>query len=250
MYDRVMIPGILSEADGVIALSMEDSKFLGGFCDMNRITIIPNGLDIEYINQVLLANKQPLIDSFESKKVILFVGRLVPHKGAQYLLKSIKIYSKDIRKNNTILLIVGNGPQQLYLKQFVNENKIDDLVFFTGLITDNKKFEYFQKSHIFVLPSLSEGLPTTILEAMFFGLPVIATDLPVIRQYFSDNLIIIPEKDPERLGKALLLLIQNQKLCQNLSVKAKEKIIHEFTWHKIIQNYLEFYMDRHSKHIY
>lgn len=242
MYDRVMIPGILSEADGVIALSQEDLEFLGEFGDRNNITIIPNGLDTETIEMSLLQSNNASHDTYKFQKNILFVGRLVPIKGTEYLLKSIKIISQDLRNYGVRIIIIGDGPQLLELKQFVFNNKIDDLVTFTGQITETQKLiDYYQKSQIIVIPSISEGFPSTVLEAMYFGVPIISTDLLVMRQYFSDAVILVPPKDPERLGNAILTLVQNPDFCEKLSKIGKETVLNEFRWDKLIYRFLAEY---------
>lgn len=243
VYEKLFIKEILKGADRIVALSNSDSEFLGSFNKINKINVIPNGIDI------IKKDPQPDLDFDQflmkneifNKNIIFFAGRLIESKGLNFLIDSIDKYKSNLDNSNFIVVIAGKGPHFKNLQFQCQRYKLTHLVKFIGDLPFCNIIKIYHKSKIFILPSISEGFPTTVLEAMYFGIPVIATDIPVMRQYFSDTAILVPPRDPVCLGKAILYLMQNPDIGRELSRKGKEKVIKEFTWDKIVQQYLKLY---------
>jgi len=179
-----------------------------------KYAIIPTGIDIEKFSE-----------NSKGSRNITFIGRLIDVKGADYL---IKAFCKLDKKRNYKLIIVGDGPQRKELEKIACRE-----VFFTGWRSDIP--EILQATEIFVLPSLSEGLPVALLEALASGKACIVTDIGLpVKNYF--NAIVVPPKDVESLQKAILKLINDKKLRKKLSHNARRSA-EKFSWKKCIEEY-------------
>jgi len=243
LYENLFFNKLLSASDRCIALSESDAQFLASFVPKNRINIIPNAID----SAELLCNSRTEINQFlkiynlENKKIILFVGRLIPVKGINYLIEAFRLVKKKIKDPSVVLLIVGDGNEYNPLNEIVKKNDLIDSVLFTGELSKIYINYLYQSSYLFVLPSLSEGFPTTILEALYYGIPVIGTDIPVMKQNFSDSALLVPQRNSRALADAILFLLLNSDFAFQLSMKGKDKVIKNFTSDSIVKKYLEVY---------
>lgn len=119
------------------------------------------------------------------KKVIMFVGRLVKVKGVDILLRAFA----QLGRSDAVLVVVGDGPERQNLEKLALSLGISDRVIFTGWRDDASKLVSI--ADVFVLPSLSEGLPQALLEALAHGVPCIVSDIPQLRglpvRYFESG---------------------------------------------------------------
>lgn len=154
---------------------------------------------------------------YKIPKTILFSGRLTHEKGVNYLIKAIKLLKDS--NFSLILLVCGDGPEKEKLQKLVDDLNLDRDIKFLGFIPWGKKlFEIYTKSDIFILPSLSEGVPKVLLEAMARGLPIIATNVGGIPDIINhmENGILIPPKSPEAIAEAVKLLVKNEELRRKI----------------------------------
>jgi glycosyltransferase involved in cell wall biosynthesis len=244
LYEKIVIKELVKNGDRCIVLTKKDAEFIASE-GMNQelIKIIPNGIipselknltDIE-INQFLHQY------NLENKKIILFVGRMISSKGVDCLIKAfsrIKNYDSD---SSLMLVLVGDGDQLKSLKQIVSDFNLSNSVKFLGELSFSDTIKFYQTSRIFVLPSLSEGFSTTILEALYFGLPVIASDIPVIRENFSDSLTLVPPNNEKALADAIFKLLKESEMTDCLSAIGKNTVITNYTWDKIIDEYEDLF---------
>lgn len=151
----------------------------------------------------------------DGKKVILFVGRLAEKKGVSYLIDAM-------RKIDAKLVIVGNGPLMNRLKK--EAEPYADKVMFLGSKTHEELKYIYASADIFAAPSITaddgdmEGVPTTILEAMASGLPIVANRTGGIPEVIFDgeNGLLCDEKNVEQLIDNLNLLLTNEQLYKNI----------------------------------
>ena len=101
----------------------------------------------------------------------------------------------------------------------------------------------YKSSDVFVLPSLSEGLPTVILEALYFQLPVIATDIPGISEYFKDYTFLVTPKDEQKLAEILLKLSDEEELIKTRkkTYMGKKLVETSYSWKSIAKEYEKLY---------
>jgi len=179
---------------------------------------------------------------------LLFVGRLNPVKGLEYLIDAMGL----LRNWNLRLTIVGNTyflPEYTRkIKDKIEELGIGDQIDFKGEISDpNDLLKLYETSDILVLPSVWDTSPITIIEAMCVGLPVVATAVGGIPDWVEDGTtgILVPPKDPEALSVALRELIQQPLLRQSMAQAAYNKSIpfRGRTWKNVGKDYHQALQD-------
>ena len=182
----------------------------------DKIKVTPNAVDLKKYNPQTVTNFAQEIRLSSIKPVILFVGNLVPQKGLEYLMKA-----KRLLKSDAELVIVGDGPLMAELKQTVKKDKIKD-VFFTGARKDVNRI--MPAADVFVLPSVSEGFPITIIEALASGLPVVATRVGGIPDVVTEEVgITVEPRDPHALARGLNTILENSKIRSKMKKAARSK---------------------------
>jgi glycosyltransferase involved in cell wall biosynthesis len=146
------------------------------------------------------------------------IGRLVPQKGHEYFLQAARLML-DIMPNARFL-IVGEGPLETKLKRLTAELALDDAVEFLPYQMDLRTI--YARSYAVVLPSLYEGVPVVLNESMSMGVPVIATNVSGIPEHVVDgqNGLLVPARDAQSLGLAMLKLAKKPELRSSLSLGA------------------------------
>ncbi|HET6513623.1 MAG TPA: glycosyltransferase [Thermodesulfovibrionales bacterium] len=170
----------------------------------------------------------------EEVPIIVSVGRLVPQKGYDVLLKS---FSMVVKEMDARLMILGEGPEKESLSRLANDLAIGEKVSFVGFL--NNPFAFISKADVFVLSSHYEGLPTVILEAMACGIPVVSTDCKYGPREILENGhygLLVPTGDADALSREIVSLLKNRVLRERLSRLGKERI-KDFSPERIIQQY-------------
>ncbi|AYK15552.1 glycosyltransferase family 4 protein [Methanosarcina flavescens] len=197
--------------------------------------------DVEVIGNGVDENLFCPIQNKTNEKYILYTGRLSYRKGlVDFIECGISVCSRYPDVN---FKLTGKGPLFEKLKGIVHESGYQDRFEFLGHVEKSKLIELYQNATIFVLPSHYEGLPTTLLEAMSCGLPVVATavsgNLDVIES--GKNGILVPIKSPDRMAEAVSFLLDNEKLRTELGIAARKTIEQKFTWSAISDKILRCY---------
>jgi glycosyltransferase involved in cell wall biosynthesis len=154
-----------------------------------------------------------------------FVGRLCKQKNLDILLEAAAIIDCK-SKTSFSIVIVGEGPDIISLKQKTCNLGLQKKVLFTGRVDENRKRELLQSFDVFVLPSIYEGCSISLLEAMASGKALIASDIPSIRQIVQNNkeALLFDPYNPEELKDAIVKLVDNPDLIRILGNNAIEKI--------------------------
>jgi len=191
-----------------------------------------------------------LLKEFRSKitsqdhKIILFLGRLVEHKGVNYLIKSIP----EISTKNVHLIIAGKGIMEKEWKQLTKSLGLEKQITFFGSPSHEELGWLHGISDIFVCPSIidargnTEGLGLVIPEAMESGLPVIASAVGGIVDIIKNesNGLLVPQKDPTSIAKAIERIISDKKLEKKFIENSKETL-KEFSTKIIAEKYFDLY---------
>ncbi len=214
----------MNSVDKVLCYTETDRNRLRQRRISTPINVIPNGINCDQFS--------PSMDRLD-KKQILFVGRLKPGKGAKYLIDAfVKLHKYH---PNYDLLLVGEGPLKNELKSYASNLDINDCIKFVGQVPNDKIVSYYQESDVFVLPSLSEGLPRTVLESMACETPVIVTDLEQLVDIIDGCGLTVSPESPEDIFRQLKKLLENDQLRTDMGIKARKKVLEGFSWEQTVQ---------------
>ena len=228
-------------ADTLIAVSSELASHLvsRGFSD-KKIKIIRNGINVDSLKENIHAlprDKQHFAD--ETTFIFGVVGRLVPVKGHRYLFAAFK----RLLENDCIvrLLVLGNGPLEQEYRNAVRDMGITEQVCFLGFV-DNP-LDYVVDFDAFVMPSLNEGIPLALLEAMGLGVPVIASRVGGIPEVVNDGStgLLVEPQSVDGLYNACLRLFRDADLRKGLATRAEKHIKDDFSAGKTVQETLALY---------
>jgi glycosyltransferase involved in cell wall biosynthesis len=217
IYDRIDLLA-LRAFDRVVAVSEPIAAWLrkSGIVP-GKLSVIQNGIDIEKFDG---SPRPALRDELNlgRRPVIGTVGRLHPEKGARFLI----LAAREVLQQHpdAVFAFVGEGPERAELEALARETGVAGSVVFTGARVDMPPV--YQSFNILVLPSLNEGTPMTLIEAMAMRRPVIATDVGGVGKVVSDGEtgLLVKAGDPAALGAAVLRLLGNAELCAALSSRA------------------------------
>lgn len=164
--------------------------------------------------------------------LIAWVGRLIQVKGLAFLIEAVSIMKKKSLQFK--LVLVGDGPDRISLEALVKEKGLSGQVIFAGQRHDVPQI--LAASDIFVLPSLSEGLPIALLEALAAARPTVVTSigLPVKP---GKTALVVPPKDAVALAKSLERLMQDGTLRANLGKNGRALVKTKFNWKKAVKGY-------------
>jgi glycosyltransferase involved in cell wall biosynthesis len=174
-----------------------------------------------------------------SLPVIGTVGRLVEQKGHKYL---IEAHAQIIRQYGPVnLLLVGDGELRQELEAQVQRCGTADFVHFAGFQKDVAPF--IQACDIGVMPSLFEVFSLSMLEFMALGKPVVASDHSSFLEAFTDgvNGLIVPRRDSERLAEAILRLLANEKMRDQLGKAGLQRVRENFSFERLAQDMMNLY---------
>lgn len=143
----------------------------------NRIIPIQNGVDTERIDNLLVSSPQ----KHEGRIIFVYVARMVPVKNHGFLLDVLK------KVKNTKVCFEFIGAKDENIEKRVKEEGLSDRVIMTGLIPRNEVFRKLQEAHYYISSSVLEGLPVSLLEGMYVGLPAIVSDIPQHAEISSDS---------------------------------------------------------------
>lgn len=212
-----------------------------------RVKVLYNPVDI---GKILQCSQEPL-NSYQEifeHPVVITMGRITEQKGQQYLLRAFKLVKE--RMPNAKLAILGSGELQASLLQLAKDLHIERDVHFLGW--QKNPFSFLARSKVFVLPSLWEGLPDVLLEAMACGIPVISADCksgpreilaPATNinkeardMEIAEYGILVPTAQERILSEAIMRVLANANFAAELSAKAKERA-EDFRVDKIIKQW-------------
>lgn len=209
------------------------------FLPKTKITVIPNGLEIEnYDKHVDNQQKKEDLGVPRDKIIIGCVAKLRKQKGHKYL---VSAFAEVLKNNpNVFLLLIGDGEERENIEKQIENLSISDDVLLLG--NRNDISELLQIIDIFVLPTLFEGMSNALMEAMAVGKPIIATDIPENRELIENkkNGILVSIKNPKKISIAIDDLINNVDKRNIISSAAKDKILAFYNIDAISGRYKKF----------
>jgi colanic acid/amylovoran biosynthesis glycosyltransferase len=214
LYDQTLGKQVLRQADQVIAVSMAAQAFVSSLA----------GRDAVVMRRGITPPADPWTPPQDgSRPTVLYVGRLVDGKGIFDLIEALS--SMQVR-----LVVVGDGPERARIIQRANELGVR--VELAGTLPSESVMEMMRKSDVFVNPSHSEGLPTTVLEAASLGMPIIATDVGGSNEIIvhTRSGLLVPPRRVDRLREALCDVLADKAFAASLGTVARDATRTGFSW--------------------
>lgn len=233
IYKLVGMPlrKIWKNADVVIANSEGLLQRAKRFSESANFKIISNGVDEKYYN------KSSEDDRNQEVIRILFVSRLIEGKGIQYIIPAMqRINDKSDKK--IFLDIVGDGPYRETLNHIIKECDAEEYVTLYGQKKKKELLEFYNQADLFILPSMSEGMPNVVLEAMSMSLPIVMTPCEGSKELVTDNGIVA---DIEEFQDAVMELICNEDKRKSMGINSRNNILKNFTWNTAAKRYEELF---------
>lgn len=187
-----------------------------------RIRVIPLGVSTEVFHP----------SSRKAEPFVLWAGRFVHEKGLDDLVLAAGLV-KQVRPDLKFILI-GDGPERPWLINKIHRLRLSDTVVTIGSQRQEFVADQLRKCLCLVLPSIREGSPRIILEAMSSGTPIIASDLPSISEMATGAAMLIEPSSPDALSKAILLLSQNDSLRVRLGDAGIEHVRTKYSWERVL----------------
>ncbi|WP_292520009.1 glycosyltransferase family 4 protein [Methanoculleus sp.] len=222
---------IYNVADGIVCYTeTERDQLVDLGIRPDRITVIHNGVDTDHF--------APSPDGSPEKQ-ILWIGKYVPGKGVEYLLRGFQLFSRDFP--DYTLLMIGRGPLKDDSLRMIEDLGLTGKVILKDFVQNKDLPDVYRQSSLFVLPSLEEGVPRTILEAMACGVPVACTELPQLVDIVSGCGLLFPLRDPEALAAALSTLASDPDMARTCGTTGRERTVSRYSWNDTVRKTLDLY---------
>jgi glycosyltransferase involved in cell wall biosynthesis len=236
---RSLIRRGLERLDYIVAVSAQvEAELVGYGLSPERIVKIPNGVDLRRFCPA--ESREAIKRSLGLRgQIVTFTGRLDPQKGVVSLLHAWQAVAK--LRQDASLLVLGKGPQEIELKDLAQHLDLSARIIFCGEQPD--VLPYLQASDIFVLPSVAEGMPNALLEAMACGLPCVATRIGGNEELITDGIngLLVDPHDPSGLSRALMGLLDHSAEAARLGREARRTIETTYSMARVADDYVRLY---------
>ena len=236
---KVYIPTVarwtLQSSDRVLCYTETEKAELEEIgINSNNIKVIHNGIDTEIFTPC--EKREGKTDN-----QILWVGRFVPGKGIECLIDAFSIL---VRKNQHYrLTMVGKGPLEEKIKHKIRDLGLSQHISLRNFVPNSEIHQLYQDSDVFVLTSLDEGVPRTILEAMACGIPVISTKLPQLVDIIEACGLTVPIGDPQAVADAVFRITTSPELAKKMGEAGRVKVVRHYSWEDTVRKTVEAYRE-------
>lgn len=223
-------------ADEVIVLSKNVQKYFQ--LNYQRQTqFIPNG-----VNRPIRRNVEEIYDKYGLRKdsYILFLGRIVPEKGIQYLIEAFK----KVKTDKYLVIAGGSSDTQEFLNEIRNMAKDDERILFTGFVEGNTLDELYSNAYIYTLPSDLEGMPLSLLEAMSYGNCCLTSDISECKEVIEDKAILFKKSDVSDLQDKLQYLCDHPDIIEHYKSESTDFICNKYNWDDVVNKTMKLYKEK------
>ena len=232
---RIYIPTIakwtFKSADKIICYTEKEKSMLKKQgIDSDKIVVIHNGIDT---NVFTPDNRE------EISNRILWIGRFTPGKGVEYLIDAFGILVKEYP--NLKLVMVGKGPLKENIEQKIRDLNLSKSIFINDFVPNSKLPDIYRSSAIFVLPSLNEGIPRTILEAMACSIPIVCTELPQLVDIVKGCGVVVPRRDSPALAESISKIISDRERAHKFGETGRKKVVEKYSWGDTVNETIKLY---------
>ena len=199
----------------------------------NRFKTIPIGIDTKSFHPIETITPDP-------DRLIVTNSADMPLKGLAYLLKAIK---QILAVRPVKLTVIGSPKKKGTIERLVKQLALEPFIRFTGRIDQDRFVKEYAQASIAVIPSLYEGFGLPVGEAMACRIPVISTTGGALPEVAGEAARLVPPADVNALKEAVLELLENPSLREDLARKGYERVMTEFTWEKTAMRTADAYRE-------
>jgi glycosyltransferase involved in cell wall biosynthesis len=228
LYKKLFLKRVLKAAAKIICLTEPQKKLIASKygLPLETIVVVPNGVSEKYfIGEKTRENTVPHL---------LFVGRLAVVKNLSLLIEAVSQMQASV-----FLDIVGEGELRKDIETLIQKYGLQN-VKLHGRKTGKELIEFYRSADVFVLPSLKEGFPLSVLEALAVGLPVVVSDSPEMRQILGECGVFIQDPTAANYAKTLDALLSNKDTIQKLSALSIQKA-RSYSWENVLNSIEDVY---------
>ncbi|MEW6201686.1 MAG: glycosyltransferase family 4 protein [bacterium] len=219
---------LLNFADKIFCVSTEIKRELLPFYSENRFEITPNGVDLS-----LFRNQ-----SEPRENRLIAVGTFRWYKGYKYLVRAMKIIVE--KYPDYTLIICGGGLERQQVEDEIRRLSLEQHISITGMITQEKIAELLNRSRIFVMSSVVEGLPKALIEALACGTPAVITTACAAEDAAENTALVVEPKNPAAFADAVSRLISDPQLYKRLA-DACPDAVKKYDWRNIADSVKQIY---------
>lgn len=223
-------------ADEVIVLSKGVKKYFKDTYGRETI-LIPNGITRP---KIIPAKEICNIYGLKNSEYILYLGRLVEGKGIEYL---IEAFSR-VKTNKKLVIAGGASDSDKFVNELKRLAKKDERIIFTGFVQGEILNELYSNAYVYTLPSDSEGMPLSLLEAMSYGNCCLVSNIPECIDVIEDKGVIFEQKNIDDLYKKLQILCDSREIVDQYRKVASDYICKKYDWDDIVERTLECYIKK------
>lgn len=219
-----------------VAISKAVASFVHKF-NGRAAPVIYRGIEKEMIESI--APDTSIKQRYKNKTIVIFLGRLIDGKGAKDLIEA----AEKLREEPLAFIIIGDGPQRLRLTQLVKDKKLETAIHFTGGLPLEKAIAIMKAGDIFVNPSYTEGLPTSVIEAALCKIAIIATDVGGTNEIITNNVSgwLIPIKSTTMIKERISALMVDKAKRQEFVTAAYSFVSQKFSWTESSHAYVSLF---------
>lgn len=238
----------ITEPDHVLVVSRYWQRLLERDYGV-RPTVVPNGVDAERFATpgALSPAELKARAGLDGEFVYLTVGGLEPRKGSLELVEALAKTRATVSPPPQLAVIGGHSFQDHHpyrercLARAAELGLDDEILVLLGTVDDAAVPAWYHAADAFVFPSVNEGWGLAVLEAMAAGLPVVVSDVPVFREYLSDDdALLVPPADPDALAAAMTQLAEDGEIRKRLAARGPD-LAGRFTWQASASRHAAFY---------
>ncbi|HEY6045917.1 MAG TPA: glycosyltransferase family 1 protein [Pyrinomonadaceae bacterium] len=171
---------------------------------------------------------------------ILYVGTIEPRKNLSTLVRAFEQILRQTSLRPQLVIAGGKGWMMDEFHELIARADLGDRLHFTGYVDDEDLVALYSSCRVFVYPSVYEGFGLPPMEAMACGAPVIAGDIPVLRETFADSAVLVEPLDPHSLAKAIVSVLGDETEQARLSALSQRRA-EQFSWSETARLTLEVY---------
>ena len=202
-----------------------------------KIRLLPNHVDVNRFRSVPRSESRKTLRLAAGRKVVLFLHRVAPRKGAHHL---PEIAQRILREAGPVtFLVAGGGPYLEELKRRVQQERLDEYFDFHGWVANKDVALYFRSADLYLMPSEEEGFPRVLLEAMASGCPFVAFDVGGVRDILPPRLMdcVVEKRNVRAFARKCIQALRNPALRSDWR-RAGEKQVSAFSEDRVLSAFL------------